>query len=229
MKRLALLLLLVLPGIVGAEDLSALSCEGRQIAVKEALDLVAKTQSAYRNISGFSAEFVQVSYLSALEMTEKSAGRMSYSRPGKLKWEYSSPHEQLFVSDANNIWFYQKEEKQVVVDKASGFFDSGLPVSFLLGVGSLQKDFKLNFACPARSGVLLDLSPAREDQGLSRFKLLINTNYLPIGAEVTDPTGNRTSFLLINWQSKDSFADGYFEFKLPEGVDLIDRRAPAKP
>lgn len=208
-----------------AQDLSALSCKSRQLITSQANQFLEETQNSYAKITGFKANFLQVSYLKALEVSENSSGQVYFSKPGKLRWVYKNPHPQVFVSDGKTIWFYQEEERQVVIDRASGFFDSGLPVSFILGVGDIRKQFKLNFACKNDLGTLFDLIPAKDDNGLLRFRLLVDPQHFPIAAEITDGAENRSSFLFTDVDLNPDLAATLFKFEATNGIDVIDRRS----
>ena len=45
------------------------------------------------------------------------AGTMQFSRPGKFRWEYDKPYEQLIVGDGGKLWIYDRDLNQVIVRK----------------------------------------------------------------------------------------------------------------
>ncbi|MGH9756774.1 MAG: LolA family protein, partial [Candidatus Acidiferrales bacterium] len=34
------------------------------------------------------------------------SGTVYFSRPGRMRWEYESPQQKLFLVDGANVWFY---------------------------------------------------------------------------------------------------------------------------
>jgi outer membrane lipoprotein carrier protein len=51
------------------------------------------------------------------EILQQTEGRFYLSRPGKFRWNYQSPYEQVIVSDGERIWIYDVELQQVTVQK----------------------------------------------------------------------------------------------------------------
>ncbi len=196
---------------------------------KRADQILSKVQERYRGITNFAAEFLQSSYLSALEVSEASSGSLIFSKPGKMRWEYRTPDKQLFITDGDSLWLYQEEDNQVLIDKFSKAFVSDLPVSFLVGLGDLKKDFESAKICENPDGYVLELTPKgkgdTKEEGLERLKLLASTtNYLIKGASVIDLSGNVTSFLFRAIDTEKKLKGEEFALAFPKGVDVIDRR-----
>ena len=53
-----------------------------------------------------SADFKQV--VSNKGKREEASGRLEIARPGKFRWEYSKPYEQLIVGDGKTLWVYDR-------------------------------------------------------------------------------------------------------------------------
>lgn len=194
---------------------------------KASIDLLTKVQERYRAVKSYSAEFLQSSFLSALEVSEASSGSLKFAKPGRMRWEYRTPDKQLFITDADTLWLYQEEDKQVLIDKFSTAFISDLPVSFLVGLGDLKRDFTPLKVCENADGIVLELLPKGKDkeQGLERLKLLVSpSSYLPTGASIVDLSGNTTSFLFTAIKTDLALNDETFKARFPSGVDIIDRR-----
>jgi chaperone LolA len=192
-------------------------------------ELLHSVQSGYSKISSLQAEFFQESYLFALDHAENSRGQMWFEKPGKTRWHYLQPDEQLFVLNDQTVWFYQPQERQAMVDSVSTVFITELPVAFLMGVGNLTRDFALLSACNTEAGVRFELRPAatsaQEQSELDRFLLLASTDSnLPIGARIFDVGGNTTSIILEQIKTDIEIDPDRFELVLPSNVDLEDRR-----
>src|ERR1700678_3219678 len=50
----------------------------------------------------------------------QSSGNFAFSRPGKFRWVYNKPYEQVIVGDGEKLWFYDKDLNQVTVRKLGG-------------------------------------------------------------------------------------------------------------
>ena len=202
-------------------------CEGRPALGKElAGETLTKVQNAYSKIKGVNSGFVQTSFLAALEISEMSRGKVLFSKPGKMKWHYSEPEEQVFILDKDTLWLYQPEDKQVLVDNLKEMLLSDLPVSFLLGVGDISKDFDIKSACKSADGHIFTLKDKSDaDDSLDNFKLLTDgSTHYPIGASIKDISGNVTSIIFDKPNFGASLASSKFKPDFPEGTDIYDRR-----
>ncbi|MDC0358150.1 outer membrane lipoprotein carrier protein LolA [Oligoflexia bacterium] len=235
---IAVLYITIHTAVAVAEE-GAFSCQGgNRLSAKASTELVQKVQKAYAALSGIEASFTQSGYMLALEMTELSSGRMWFEKPGKMKWHYFEPEEQIFVIQNNTFWLYQIVDQQVLISDLEEVLISDLPVSFLLGVGDLAKDFKVLEACSNREGWALKLQPQKKqeikEQGaakigkadaLQSFALLVDrANYYPMGALVTDAGGNTTSILLSELKTDPTTTAETFSTTFPKGIDVDDRR-----
>lgn len=213
-----------------AEDI--VTCVGRKLLpAGEGAAVQKKLQAAYQGVSSLTAEFLQHSFLQALEVAESSSGLVSFQRPGKMAWDYQEPEVQQFIFADSTMWFYQKEQNQVLIDSAKDVLLSDLPISFLLGIGDISRDFNLVGACRREEGIVLELTPkvAGDEQsgkGLKGFQLLVEPERsLPIGARVVDLGGNVTTVLLRNVTTNASLDQKRFTPSFPSGTDIQDRRS----
>ena len=60
-----------------------------------------------------------------------------------MRWEFTDPR-QLVVADGSALWLYQPSERQVIKTPFQYAFNSQTPISFLTGVGRLEKDFSVH-------------------------------------------------------------------------------------
>lgn len=194
-------------------------------------EILASVQSQYGKIRGMKARFTQESFLAALDVTEGSAGTVWVSQPGQMKWLYTTPEAQTFLISNETLWFYQPEANQLLIDSFKTAFATDVPVSFLMGVGDLGRDFKLVGACKSSLGVILELrSRKANDETLKAFKLLVSpSDYSPIGAQVVDAGDNRTTIVLQGIERTDVVSADIFRPDFPTGIDVMDRRVNVKP
>jgi outer membrane lipoprotein carrier protein len=199
-----------------------LSCQNPDSTTK---GLVEGVEAAYLKITSISSDFFQTSYFVGLDKREVSKGTVSFARPGKMNWDYLEPDPQRFISDGKTIQFYQPKLNQVTLTSFKEAFSSELPVTFLLGIGSLSKSFTPLGVCKIPEGTLIKLAPKTEDASLSSFLLLVDrTTLSPLGAKVVDLGGNETSIMLVGPKFNAPIPSSTFDFKIPKGVDIIDNR-----
>ena len=74
---------------------------------EELMQNVSFIQQRYQSISSFTGEFVQTSIRNDEDSIPVVAeGKVSFLRPGKMRWEYETPEEQLLVTDGETVWLY---------------------------------------------------------------------------------------------------------------------------
>src|SRR5213078_4857872 len=118
---------LLIPSLIGAEVLDV-------HALARAVD------EHYNRLRTLQAEFTEIYRGSGIERTE--SGTLWLKKPGKMRWEYRSPKEKLFVSDGKTAWFYVPEDRQARKSSAKKLEDLRSPLAFLLGKTKLQKELR---------------------------------------------------------------------------------------
>src|ERR1700730_12283936 len=106
-----------------------------------AQDLAQALQRKYDQLKDFSADFVQSYRGGVLRKEAAERGHLLVKRPGKMRWQYVSPEEKLFVSDGVKMYTYLPQDKQVIVSAIPPDDQITTPTMFLAGKGNLVRDF----------------------------------------------------------------------------------------
>ena len=78
---------------------------------------------------------------------QSASGIMQFSRPGKFRWTYQKPYEQVIVGDGAKFWLYDVDLNQVTVKKLDAALGSS-PAALLAGSNEIERDFALkNVEC----------------------------------------------------------------------------------
>ncbi len=232
----AFLVVALLNAPVAGAQLKSFECDKKAaIDQKRADAILAKVQVEYAQIQTMRGTFRQDSYVAALDEGEQSSGTMVFSKPGLMRWSYKVPRAQEVVIRNGELWMYQPDKGQVMIDDIGNVLLSALPISFLMGIGNVTKDFTLKSACHGPEGVILRLTPrtagkdTKEGDGLAGFDLLVDpTKNTPTGAKITSLGGNITGIVFENLELRaDPVPAGTFVLEYPKGVDVLDRRLKA--
>jgi outer membrane lipoprotein carrier protein len=191
-----------------------------------AQDLARALQRKYDGIRDFSADFVH-SYRGGVlrkEITER--GRLLVKRPGKMRWQYTSPEEKLFVSDGLKMYSYLPQDKQVIISSIPPDDQITTPTMFLAGKGNLVRDFSASIVDPpagAPAGTrALKLVPRTGQREFDWLMLEVAPQTLELRGLVTvDGQGGRSSFSFTNLKENIGLTDKEFAFKMPRGVDVV--------
>src|SRR5438128_2357183 len=111
-----------------------------------AAELAAALQRHYDTIQDLSADFVHVYQGGVLRKQVTERGHVLIKKPGKMRWDYTSPEEKLFVSDGVKMYSYIPQDKQVIVSTVPREDQATVPALFLAGKGNLTRDFTASLA-----------------------------------------------------------------------------------
>src|SRR6266567_7223602 len=106
-----------------------------------ATDLAQSLQHKYDTVRDFSADFVHTYQGGVLHKQITERGHVLVKKPGKMRWEYTSPEKKLFISDGVRVYSYVPEDKQVTVGAVPRDDQATAPILFLAGKGNLVRDF----------------------------------------------------------------------------------------
>src|SRR3954468_14981858 len=110
-------------------------------AESTATELATALQKKYDGIKDFSADFSHDYEGGVLRKKITERGRLLVKKPGKMRWDYSTPETKQFVSDGVKMYSSLPQDKQVVVSSVPPDDEAGTPTLFLAGKGSLTRDF----------------------------------------------------------------------------------------
>ena len=183
-------------------------------------------QKKYDTIKDFSADFVHAYEGGVLHKQIAERGRLFIKKPGRMRWEYTSPEEKLFVSDGAKMYSYLPLDKQVIVSSIPREDEATTPTLFLAGKGNLTRDFTpslvgLPKGMPAGSRTL-KLVPKSHQRDYDWLMLVVDPSTLAFRGLVTvDGQGGTSSFSFSNLKENTGLADKEFTFKIPRGVDIV--------
>ncbi|HEX4916689.1 MAG TPA: outer membrane lipoprotein chaperone LolA [Limnobacter sp.] len=167
-------------------------------------------------------EFTQVVVSSNGAVKQRSAGEFSFSRPGKFRWEITKPYPLLVMSNGQTVVSYDADMQHATKKPLGNAMDS-TPVALLFGNKNVDKLFVLQNEGNKDGMEWLKVTP-KDKETLFDYVRMGWQNGLPVALEIHDSLGQVTKLTLKNWQFKQARPSGFYEFKPPAGVDLIETR-----
>ncbi|HEY0663762.1 MAG TPA: outer membrane lipoprotein chaperone LolA [Thiobacillaceae bacterium] len=152
-------------------------------------------------------------------VTQQASGKMAFARPGKFRWDYRAPYEQIIVGDGVKLWLYDTDLDQVTV-KPLGEVVSGTPAALLAGDNAIEKYFILRNAGESGGLEWLDATPRNKDTTFERIRMGFKGDTL-VQMELHDHFGQRTTLKLLNLVRNPAIAPARFRFTPPKGADVI--------
>jgi outer membrane lipoprotein carrier protein len=188
--------------------------------------LINALQAKYNKLSSLAADFTQV-YHAPGERARRESGSLLLKKPGKMRWNYTAPESKQFISDGKWLYEYVAAEKLATRSAVKEANDLRAPFAFLLGRGSLRRDFKqIEFAneAPVKAGHrVLRLTPKRA-QSFRELLVEIEPHSLLLARLVLiDRNNARSDFLFSNVRENAPAGDAEFTFKAPAGVKVVEQ------
>jgi outer membrane lipoprotein carrier protein len=189
-----------------------------------AQDVATALQKKYDTIRDFSADFTQTTEGGVLRrkaVTER--GKVFVKKPGRMRWNYTSPEEKVFVSDGRQIQLYVPADKQVIVSELPSDDRATSAVLFLMGRGNLTRDFTVSYGQGGTADTyVLRLDPKTRQAEYDWLQLTVDRRSLQI-KELTaaDQQGGRSTFTFTNFKENPGVADKTFVFSAPRGTEVV--------
>ena len=190
---------------------------------KTADQIVDALQKNYDATVDFATDFQQETEVKTLNRSLKAWGKLYFKRPGKMLWRYVEPKGQLVLMDGSHLYFFQPEQNQIIKSPLKNAFRSDIPLSFLLGLGKLKKDFNVTLKAADETQYILRLEPSGDAGGFSEILLGVDRhNYDIIWASIRDAASNLTTIRFSGMRKGTGIKDSLFRLQIPDGVDVVE-------
>lgn len=148
-----------------------------------------------------------------------SSGTIEIQKPGRFRWTYLEPYEQILVADGLNIWSYDVDLEQVTV-KAQAKVLASTPALLLGGSQNVLDDFEYIGSFVERDIVWVRLRPKTTDNGFTKVELGFKDGKLS-RMIFGDNLGQTTLIALFDLSLNESIDAQRFSFTPPDGVDVV--------
>ncbi|WP_024850806.1 outer membrane lipoprotein chaperone LolA [Hydrogenovibrio kuenenii] len=173
------------------------------------------------NLHTFKANFVQTQPDEELFQLNKSTGYVVLSRPGKLIWVYKKPDRQEIITDSLNLWVYEPDIDQVTVRPLTSV-QTDFPLRWLLYNDRIESNFNIQPES-IRGGVSwYNLTP-KDSTFFQSLEVAIKGDQLQ-QIWMYQSMDNVTKVKFTDIQQNPTIASNQFDFKPPEGVDVVGQQ-----
>ncbi len=149
-----------------------------------------------------------------------ASGTMQFERPGKFRWEYRKPYEQLIVGDGKKFWMYDIDLNQVTVKKLDAALGSS-PAALLSGNNEIERGFVLK-DIEERDGLeWLQATPKSNETTFQKILMAFNAQSELVVMELHDAFGQHTVLRFTELKNNPSLSPQRFRFVPPKGADVL--------
>lgn len=188
-------------------------------------EAVARVQRFYDATSTFQSEFKQEFVVKAYNTKKNSAGTVTFAKPGKMDWVYTTPKDNRVVSDGNELKVYDASNKQLFQQQVN---KSQYPaaLAFLTGQGKLADHFTFELhpgsAMNFPGGYVLLGTPKVAHPAYSKVLFYVDAATSEVlRVMIIDAQGNRNRFDFTTPKVNLPVSPARFQFTPPPGTTVV--------
>jgi outer membrane lipoprotein carrier protein len=193
-------------------------------------ELARAVDDHYNHLRSLQSDFTEIYRGDGLERVE--SGTLWLKKPRKMRWEYRSPKEKLFISDGEAVWFYLPAERQLRKTSLRKLDDLRSPLAFLLGKTKLENELRglskvveqspLGAGNTLLRGVPRSLVSQSTTGPVSEVQLEITPSDEIVRIVIMEADGATTEFRFTGWKENLALDDKRFQFTPPLGVETVE-------
>ncbi|MEQ1742188.1 MAG: outer membrane lipoprotein chaperone LolA [Candidatus Nitrotoga sp.] len=176
-------------------------------------NFIASTHSAQAN-------FTQEVRDKSGKRIQSASGTMQFVRPGKFRWVYQKPFEQLIVGDGEKFWLHDVELNQVTVKKIDAALGSS-PAALLSGSNEIERGFQLKDIETKDNLEWLQATPRAQDTSFEKVLMAFNAQSELMVMELQDVFGHTTVLRFSKLKRNPQLSPQLFKFVPPKGADVL--------
>lgn len=176
-------------------------------------EFIAATHSAQAN-------FTQLVSDQNGKRIQSASGIMQFQRPGKFRWTYQKPYEQIIIGDGEKFWLYDVDLNQVTVRKLDAALGSS-PAALLSGSNEIERDFTLRESGDQDGLDWLQAISKTQDSGFDKILMAFNAQAELVVMELNDAFGHKTVLRFSGLERNPQLAPTLFKFVPPIGADVL--------
>ena len=189
-------------------------------------DVLAGMERAGKSLTTLKCDFRQVRVYSLFDEKRESSGTIYYKRPERMLWRYAAPDSSEIYINGERALMYLPDIRQV---QRISLLKDRKTRSLLIGFGNSAVEIRRNFSARLlRSGgetYTIELTPkaGTKSSGMLRLEMTVDgKSWLPVKTIRFEPGGDRTIFTFSNVKTNVPLKDSLFEFRIPEGTEVVD-------
>ncbi len=196
-------------------------------------------ENRYRSAKTLKAVFFE-KYSDSHGAVTAESGTVYFSRPGRMRWEYHSPQEKLFLVDGTNAWFYVPADRTASRARMRESSDWRTPLALLAGKAHLSElcrklelvssDGTVENPLTAGNWLLRCAprdNPAESSAADTPFYVLLETDpeaWL-VRVVIHQPGNLEIEFRFGHWEENVAIPEVKFHFQPPPGVAVVDEES----
>lgn len=173
----------------------------------------------FNDVSSVRASFTQQVLDPQDKALQQTSGTMLLLRPGRFRWDYTKPYQQLIIGNGEKVWLYDVDLEQVTVKKMDATLGS-TPALLLSSDANIEDNFLVRELGVEHELAWVELTPKNKEGGFEKLVLGFDEHNLK-HMELQDSFGQLTRLSFTNIERNPELDPAQFDFVPPQGVDVI--------
>src|SRR5260221_2553576 len=165
------------------------------------------------------AGFEQKVYDRDGRLVQDTKGSFVFQRPGRFRWIYDKPADQVIVGDGQRVWIYDRQLNQVTVRKVARALGA-TPAALLAGGTGIEASFELSDAGKKDGLEWMDAKPREAEAGFAKGRLGFSADR-PAALELPDHLRQVTRMRFSHLVRNPKVDAAEFRFDPPKGADVL--------
>ncbi len=190
-------------------------------------EIAGHLQKIYQQTRTMAADFTQVAANVSGRHKRYGAGYLRLLKPGRMRWDYTKPGQQVMVCDGKTISLYFASQKQMIVTAAKQYLEADVIYSFFAGTGDILRDFEVRKPDSADLDKMagdyqIKIIPRHSHPQIDYINIWVDTKtFLLKRIKVTDKFGSQTDISFSNIRRNIKLDSSIFHFTPPAGTEII--------
>lgn len=177
-------------------------------------------ESRYNQARTLQVSFTQNSTIQGRKVTEK--GDLFLRKPGRMRWQYTSPAGKLFIADGKFVYYYSPDENRAEKMSFKETDDMRAPLAFLLGKLDFQSDFREFRASAQGADVSITALPKSDKLPYTEVTFVVVPDFTIRKLTVKGQDQSVLEYVFENEKKNPPLPEAMFHFSPPPGVEYVD-------
>jgi outer membrane lipoprotein carrier protein len=162
------------------------------------------------------------SYEAGKRVRQTESGTLELRKPGRMRWDYTSPAGKMFLSDSKHFFLYTPGTARVEVTSVRDSEDMHAPLAFLLGKLNFYKEFSSFELRGEGTDTWISAEPTNAVLPYSKVEFLVTPDSRIRRLRVTEDDLSILDFQFEDEQLNAPIEASRFVFHLPPGAEIED-------
>ena len=193
------------------------------VCCAQASDLSDQIQKRYDTLQSFRAFFLQKLTNASSREVQERLGSITFKRPRFIRWETTSPENELLIIGQDTVWEYFPEEETVYRYSVEQVLSSKTMIRFLSGEANLKDDFMVEDLGTYGEFRHLKIVPMEPEPNLVEGELWVRPGQDMLEKiKLVDFFGNINELELTGIEIDVTVEDKDFILDPPKGTEVIE-------